>query len=149
MNHTCWIFDLDGTLANPEHRLHHIQSKPKNWPAFNAGILEDEVIPQTLQLLRVMYTMGKHIVLCSGRNEDSRTLTKKWLEVNAVPYHELYMRKIKDFRPDYIVKSELLDQMLADGWTPQAVVDDRMSVCRMWHDRGIYVFCVNQGFNEF
>jgi len=29
-----YVFDLDGTLANIDHRLHFIKTKPKNWPAF-------------------------------------------------------------------------------------------------------------------
>jgi hypothetical protein len=25
------IFDIDGTLADPEHRRHYVRVKPKNW----------------------------------------------------------------------------------------------------------------------
>jgi hypothetical protein len=30
------IIDIDGTLADTTHRLHHIKSKPPNWDAFFA-----------------------------------------------------------------------------------------------------------------
>lgn len=149
MSRNCWIFDLDGTLANLDHRLHHIQSKPKNWDAFNAGIMDDYVVPQTASLLRTMYNLGKGIIICSGRNGVVREQTEQWLDFNSIPYDALYMRKNRDYRPDTIIKSELLDQIIAAGWQPEAVVDDRMRVCKMWHDRGIFVFCVNQGFIEF
>lgn len=28
------VFDLDGTLADCEHRIHHITKEPKDWRAF-------------------------------------------------------------------------------------------------------------------
>lgn len=37
------VFDIDGTLANIEHRLDYVRSKPKNWKAFDAGIPNDKV----------------------------------------------------------------------------------------------------------
>jgi hydroxymethylpyrimidine pyrophosphatase-like HAD family hydrolase len=36
-------FDIDGTLANIEHRLDYVRSKPKNWKAFDSGIPNDVV----------------------------------------------------------------------------------------------------------
>ena len=35
------VFDIDGTLANIEHRRAFVATKPKNWKAFNAGIVND------------------------------------------------------------------------------------------------------------
>ena len=35
------VFDIDGTLANIEHRRSFVATKPKNWKAFNAGIVND------------------------------------------------------------------------------------------------------------
>jgi hypothetical protein len=31
------LVDIDGTLADCTHRLHHIQKQPKDWDAFFAG----------------------------------------------------------------------------------------------------------------
>ena len=27
----CFLIDIDGTVANGDHRLHHIQKEPKAW----------------------------------------------------------------------------------------------------------------------
>lgn len=149
MTDPCWIFDIDGTIADLSHRLHYIQSKPRNWEAFRSSVLKDKVIEPVAKLLRTQYALGMGIVLCSGRNEVTRSDTEQWLRQNNLPYNALYMRQDRDFRVDSIIKSELLDRILADNWSPRAVVDDRLSVCRMWHSRGVFVFCVNQGFVEF
>jgi hypothetical protein len=47
------------------------------------------------------------------------------------------MRAEKDYRADDIIKGELLDRIISDGWRPWLVVDDRDRVVKMWRDRGL------------
>lgn len=35
------VFDLDGTLADGDHRLHHITGETKDWRAFFAACGDD------------------------------------------------------------------------------------------------------------
>ena len=46
------------------------------------------------------------------------------------------MRKEGDYRSDTIVKEEMYNQMLVDGYKPTMVFDDRPSVLRMWRELG-------------
>ena len=56
------------------------------------------------------------------------------------------MRKEKDYREDTIVKREMYDQMLKDGYKPELVFDDRPSVLRMWREiEGLKVVDVGHG----
>ena len=56
------------------------------------------------------------------------------------------MRKNRDYRPDTIVKKEMYDQMLVDGYKPTLVFDDRPSVLRMWREIvGLTVVDVGMG----
>lgn len=144
-------FDLDGTLANIEHRLDYVRSKPKNWKAFDAGIPNDKVNRPVAEVFISMMAMKHTIVLASGRNERSREATEDWLRKNSLnAYEKLYMRKAGDFRSDDIVKQEILDQIIADyGKKPDMVFDDRPRVVRMWRDNGIFVFNVYQGEEDF
>jgi hypothetical protein len=148
------VFDIDGTLANIEHRLHHVRSKPKNWAAFDAGIPNDKVnfpVAEMFWALQARWQDQHTIVLASGRNERSREATEKWLHKNSLhSWKKLYMRKADDFRSDDIVKREMLDQIIADfGKKPDMVFDDRPRVVRMWRDAGIFVFNVYQGEEDF
>ena len=43
MTNTVIVFDIDGTLANVEHRRQFVASKPKNWAAWNAAMDRDTV----------------------------------------------------------------------------------------------------------
>jgi hypothetical protein len=143
-------FDIDGTLANIEHRLDFVRSKPKNWPAFDAGIPNDKVNEPVAEAFRSLSAFNT-IILASGRNERSRSATEKWLQSNGFyEYEKLYMRKADDFRSDDIVKREMLDQIITDyGKKPDMVFDDRPRVVRMWRDAGIFVFNVYQGEKDF
>ena len=146
------VFDLDGTLANIEHRLDYVRSKPKNWRAFDAGIPNDEVNQSVAMMFWALQEQEIHdIVLASGRNERSRQATEQWLTQNVLGgYQKLYMRKADDFRSDDIVKQEILDEIIADyGRKPDMVFDDRPRVVRMWRDNGIFVFNVYQGEEDF
>ena len=145
------VFDIDGTLANIEHRLDYVRSKPKNWKAFDAGIPNDRVNEPVAEVFDAMVMGGHTVILASGRNERSRKATEDWLWDNKLRgYQELYMRKADDFRSDDIVKQEILDQIIADyGKKPDMVFDDRPRVVRMWRDNGIFVFNVYQGEEDF
>ena len=75
------VCDLDGTLANCEHRVHHVRNKPKNWDAFYAGVREDEVNDVVLNVLDkfISYEGSLYdIIFCTGRPERCRADTEWW-----------------------------------------------------------------------
>lgn len=136
----CVIFDIDGTLANVEHRIHWVRSKPKNWTAFNRGMVRDTPNQDICDLLRMFHAAGSTILIASGRNDDEREVTERWLrDVAGLGglWTRLYMRASRDYRSDDIVKGEILDQMIADGFNPTMAVDDRTQVVNMWRARGL------------
>lgn len=145
------LVDIDGTVADLEHRKHLVRSKPKNWPAFNRAIPNDSPIHQTITVVNALKASGMQIVFCSGRGSESREVTEAWLrDVAKFDFPlVLFMRAERDNRSDDIVKSELLDQIIAEGFDPQFVIDDRPKVVRMWRARGLFVFDVNQSGEEF
>jgi phosphoglycolate phosphatase-like HAD superfamily hydrolase len=145
------IFDIDGTIADLTHRLHYVTTKPKNWPAFNKAISNDVPIWQVIEILFSLKNDGWRIILCSGRSEDSRQDTIDWLIDYGIwdKVDSLYMRKSKDYRADNIIKEELLDQILIDGFVPMLVFDDRKRVVDMWRRRGLFVFDCNQSGKDF
>ena len=144
-------FDIDGTLANIEHRLDYVRSKPKNWAAFDAGIPNDKVNEPVAEVLRQMAKTRNTIILASGRNERSRQATVDWLRNKGLNlYQKLYMRKADDFRADDIIKDEIIDEIVADyGKLPDMWFDDRPRVVRAVRKRGIFVFDVYQGEEDF
>lgn len=139
------IVDIDGTLADISHRRHFVATKPKNWAAFEKLAHLDKPFDHIVEVVRMMYSFDWKVLIVSGRGEQQRDVTEKWLEDNDVRYHELYMRPKLDYRADDIVKSEILDTIIATGFEPTLVLDDRDRVLAMWRRRGLKAVQVNYG----
>jgi predicted kinase len=95
------------------------------------------VIEPIRDLAQTLAAQDYHIILVSGRSSQVMDATKEWLDANEVPFHALHMRVEGDYRQDFIIKSEILDTILAAGNEIAFVVDDRPSVVAMWRERGL------------
>lgn len=141
----CILFDLDGTLCDVEHRRKYVQIEPKNWDAFNSACVLDGPNLHVLYIHNLIKDFGHKIIYCSGRAGEYRPQTLEWLKKIGVSDPDLRMRKEKDRRSDDIVKKEILDSILEDGFDPIFAVDDRDQVVRMWRENGVPCFQCNYG----
>lgn len=145
------VSDIDGTLANCEHRRHHVRLLPnvpkknRRWDLFNKGIPNDTVYEDVLWLYRLLHSSGCKMVLATGRNEDDRVTTEQWLNKHNIVFDALYMRKSKDFRDDSIVKEEILEQIKKEYGVPYLWLDDRSKVVDAIRKAGIRVLQVAPG----
>ncbi len=139
------VFDVDGTLANCQHRQAHVRQKPKRWDLFNAKMHLDTPHDDIIWLARLMYDSGHTVIICSGRGAEFKAVTMKWLDDQNVPFHGLYMRKERDSRSDNIVKAELLAEIRNDYGEPYMVFDDRNQVVDMWRANGVRCLQVAPG----
>jgi phosphoglycolate phosphatase-like HAD superfamily hydrolase len=140
------IFDIDGTLANIEHRRAFVRDKPKNWPAFNKAMVNDTPHDDVIWLFKLMQNEPDTIMLvASGRGEEDREKTEKWLLEQRVVYQKLYMRPAKDSRRDDIIKEEILAQIRAEFGEPYMAIDDRNQVVDMWRRNGLRCLQVAPG----
>ena len=155
------IFDIDGTLADVEHRVHF--AREKDFDAFFDAMGDDTVNEPIADLLYFHLYKGVQIIFCSGRPDNYRGITEDWLleklgwymfghngwqarDALAEPY--LFMRpEKKRMVPDYEVKKELLDEILkyVDKENILYAVDDRQQVVDMWRNNGITCLQVADG----
>ena len=144
------ICDIDGTLADLSHRLHHVQTpgKKKDWDAFFAAAPKDGVHEPVWETLRALHSIdggGYNIIFCSGRPERTRRETSIWISSTCwYKGFELLMRKDGDRRDDSIVKQEILDAHI-DKERVLFVLDDRQRVVDMWRRNGLVCFQVAPG----
>ena len=145
------IVDIDGTIADNSHRVHHINSVqnniPKNWKVYLSEIKNDTTHDDIIFILTAIKDAGAKLVLCTGRNEDEREDTWQWLESHNIMhlFDNLYMRPINDYRPDDVIKLELLDKIRKDGYNPRIVFEDRSRVVDMWRKNGLRCLQVQSG----
>lgn len=129
----CVICDIDGTLAHsPNRKIFDFKE-----------VINDELIIPVWSILD-KYKSVCDIILLSGRGEDCRKETEEWLLAKHVPYTTLYMRKEKDFRKDDEVKLEIFNLYIKNIYQPIFIIDDRISVLKMWQNLGLFTLDVRQ-----
>ena len=134
---TCWIVDVDGTLALLDGR------DPYETVALGNDLPNQPVI-------QVVRALANHpdvdaIVVVSGRQERSRKVTLDWLEDHGIPFNELHMRPTGDNRPDQVLKEEILHRHILPRYEVVGVLDDRQKVVDMWRRNGLTCFQVAPG----
>lgn len=134
-----FIFDLDGTLAE------HVERGPFD----EHKVLTDAVIEP---VARVLHSLKRdyQIIFVSGRTDGCKEDTVKWIG-SKLGIHDpvIFMRKKGDQRKDSIIKKEIYETHIYPDYNIIGVFDDRLQVCRMLYDEGIFCFNVNQGLKEF
>lgn len=130
------LCDIDGTLADGEHRVHHVKGETKDWKAYFSKLSDDTPIERIINEVRTLYPEHT-ICLVSGRPDTYQHATMAWLAQQGVPYHWLFMRAGSDKRPDTMVKADFLKHMPKEQIVQ--VYDDRPNVCRYWESEGLKV----------
>jgi hypothetical protein len=131
------ICDLDGTLANIDHRRKYVEKKQgRDWKKFFLEMSFDTANQWCKMLLEQM-SLRFDVIICTGRPEQFRRETEDWLNVNQIPYKKLLMRPNEDNRPDDELKSDLYEKYLEPLYQIIFVVEDRQSAVDMWRKKGL------------
>jgi predicted kinase len=129
------IFDIDGTLAITDHRS-----------PYDTKLCELDLINEPVRLvLRHFDVSGVSIILVSGRSDEFREHTQRWLVKYEIYPYELFMRKSGDTRRDNIIKEEIYTNHIKDKYYVDFVMDDRDRVVDVWRRLGLSCFQVNYG----
>ena len=128
------IFDIDGTLARMTGRS-----------AFDYSRVHEDVVDESVAWINdvIADAGGARIFIVSGRDDECREETAKWLDDNGIIYHELLMRDTANDRErgnkiaDTRVKYRLFNEHLRGKYNVRVVFDDRASVVKLWRDMGL------------
>lgn len=129
------IVDFDGTLA-----LNRGTRRPFDWDR----VFEDTPNWPIIELVRLL-SKQHAILVVSGRDEQCRAQSSRWLAVHDVPFAHLLMRPHRDNRQDAVVKAEIYHQTIRPHWDVAWVLDDRNQTVQMWRDLGLTCLQVAPG----
>lgn len=140
------ICDVDGTVADCNHRRHFLDGEKKDWKGFFSQMYNDTPIELIINMVNQYKQHGYEIIFVSARPEDYRVATELWLkEFIPFEYTTLIMREKNDSRQDTEVKQDIYDKYFKDKYEIETVFDDRPSVIRMWKENGLNVTDVGDG----
>ncbi len=133
------IFDMDGTLCDVTTTRHFVEGKERDFDAFHAASMDCPSHANVVDGLRQAQRDGYSILIVTARSAKWRDYTIKWLDKLDITFDRFYMRIEGDFRPDYVMKKDILKQILADGYRPIHAWDDNRKVIEVWRESGIEV----------
>ena len=140
------IFDIDGTIANNDHRVHHLQQKsPKDWDSFFAEQHLDTPYENVIRILEWYYNSYYRVILLTERGEEYREVTEQWLSKYRIPYNQLIMRPKRDRTDDHLLKLEYIKYLESAGCEIVGFFDDRARICELVREHGITVFQMAKG----
>lgn len=128
------ICDIDGTLAHMVNRSPYDPSK----------YLDDEK-DDFIHWAFARLSENATRIIVSGRSEEYRADTEKWLSNHGITFDHLYMRPAKDNRQDALIKQEIYEQHIKGKYEVRCVLDDRNRVVKMWREQGLKVLQVAEG----
>ena len=143
------IFDVDGTIADVNHRRHLVNGdkgfKP-DWNAFRNATVDDTPVQWVCDIAKRFIAQGDEVAFFSARNESEREITEKQISEWIGDGHKgVFLRPNDSYEPDEVFKSELADKFEEMGGKIDLVFDDRNKVVQMWRDRGTTVVQVADG----
>lgn len=130
------ITDLDGTLCDISHRVHHVRNGNNDWDKFFEECIHDTPKWPTIQIVNLFYEKGYRILICSGRSDQVFDKTMAWLHGHGVKFTDILMRP---------AGNTISDVELKKGWYEAGhfkkkevlfVMDDRDRLVEMWRDEG-------------
>lgn len=111
MTHRLAMLDLDGVLCDDRHRVEHALAR--NWGTYFELMRFDSVWRQGRDLYDACVMAGYDIAYLTGRREDTRRVTKKWLKRNGFDHKlPLIMRKQEDRRKLPELKAVIVGEAL-------------------------------------
>ncbi|MGH3715163.1 MAG: HAD family acid phosphatase [Micromonosporaceae bacterium] len=140
------VLDIDATLSDVRHRVHHLKRRPKRWDAFFAGAGADQPLPEGLAVAATL-AEDHDIVYLTGRPERLRRVTQHWLDRYGLPSGELLMRRDDDRSPSAAMKLRRLRRLAADR-TVAVLVDDDILVCEAAERAGFTVLRADWALDE-
>ncbi|MEO6470191.1 MAG: HAD family acid phosphatase [Aeromicrobium sp.] len=138
------IFDLDGTLCDVSTTRHFVEGDERDFEAFHSASMECPPHDEVVRAAAAERDTGRAILIVTARSSKWRDYTIKWLDQHGIAYDRLYMRIEADFRADYVIKKDILENIKADGFEPIHAWDDKPKVIALWRENGIAVTEVPQ-----
>lgn len=131
------IVDLDGTLANIDHRTHLVKGEKKDFDAFFKACVYDKPNKWCVEIIQALSKMGHHITIVSARSRVVEAETSNWLvsSLGSLPVQMILLRGKEDYTPDVELKRQWLKGQNKDEIL--FAIDDRQRVVDMWREEGL------------
>ena len=135
------ICDIDGTVANNDHRQHLLKGF-KTWDLFFNALDKDTPILEVIEYVLKLHSNGKKIVFITGRPERFRKPTLRWLSRYFDFELNVFMRGNGDIRHKKLVKKDIFTENFNSEQIYIAIEND-FELIGLWKSLGLQVKEIN------
>ena len=129
------IVDIDGTLTDTVNRIHYITNGKRDFESFFAECHKD---PCKDHIKAICNSYSGIVILLTGRHEELREKTEKWLSSYNVYYDFLYMKpNSMQYIKDVVFKKEIYLDVISRSFDIDYAIDDRELILDMWASVGV------------
>ncbi len=126
------LCDIDGTIANIDHRLNFVSGEKKDWKLFFGSMGDDLGRYDIIGNVNDLFNLGYEIFFVSGRPDNYRKQTEKWLSTRIpFEYKALFMRMAGNHEEDYVIKKRIFETYFKNPDLVKYVLDDRPQVINL------------------
>lgn len=135
----CAIIDLDGSMCDLSHRN----------PYDASSCLLDKPNQHVVDMAKLLHDNSHKIFFFSGRKEQYREDTEKWLNIHFGKSFSLHMREDGNDEKDVCLKERLFKTHVFNKYNCKAWMDDRLQVVRYVYESGLPLFRVGNPDSSF
>lgn len=141
------LIDVDGVIADGDHRQHFLRQQRKDWQGFFRAAGDD---PPLLAGVTMVDLIGDDtlIVLLTARPESIHDETVAWLTEYEIRWDLLIMRGRRDHGPSPEMKRLAVEELRYAGFEPVLAVDDDQRNITMYGEEDIPALYVYSGYYE-
>lgn len=136
------VYDVQGTLIDVSSARHLVECAKPDFDAFHVATGDCPPNQDIVDEAKRSHIAQKVVIVMTGMNEKFRPLVVAWMRRHEVPFDLLMMRPNRDFRKDFIVKAEMLQEARLRGFVVTHAWDDNPQIVDLWKRENIPVTVV-------
>lgn len=142
------LVDVDGVIADGNHRQRFLQDGRKEWDNFFNACHDDTPLENEIAMINTL-DPATAVFLLTARPHQLRDKTLAWLEPLDLRWDALIMRGKKDGRlssPQF--KQRSVRQVRKQGYNPLVAFDDDMRNVEMFRAEDVPCVYIHSGYYE-
>ncbi len=131
----CVICDLDGTFAM------HTGRTPFEWERLDEDVADERLH----KILNVLCAFGVNVFFLTGRTDEVREQTDRWIRKNFGSHYKLIMRDRNDWSSGEVCKKKLYEENIKGKYNVICSFEDSNKCVEMWRNEGLLTLQVQNG----
>lgn len=144
-----WVFDIDNTLADVQHRWHYLSGENRDWKGWFADQHKDEPHQAVFDVLHALAADNQTVLVVTAREERFREETLEWLNRHINFFFDsdsMLMRPNGEREDDTTLKIKMIRDWLSRRplYKIGGIFEDRHRIIDAFREEGWYTFECNQ-----